>query len=321
MTERKQIFKQVGTALAVGTLLSFIGEFIYGIILGLNPEWMTNGTIVLMLSSISIWITKYPVAAWMMRKLPSAKNKKVHLSGKEFISCIFLIFAAMYVFNWLGAGIYSVFRKIIGKEAISLVAEMLNETNYVGIFIFIVIGAPVIEELFFRKLLIDKTLACGKKTAVLASALIFALVHGNFQQSLYTFFMGLLLAFLYVKTANIVYPILLHMIINFFGGFLSKYMVEQLPIDIMQATEKEIAAALMTNGGDFIGFLLYVAIVVVFTLIGVVLWIKNRKKFKLEEERKPEENKENSLKVIMANPGMILFSGFYIFMILLLLVI
>ena len=195
MTERKQIFKQVGTALAVGTLLSFIGEFIYGIILGMNPEWMTNGTIVLMISSISIWITKYPVAAWMMRKLPSTKNEKAHLSGKEFVSCIFLIFAAMYVFNWLGAVIYSVFRMNIGKEATSIVAKMLSESNYVVIFIFIVIGAPVIEELFFRKLLIDKTLACGKKTAVLASALIFALVHGNFQQSLYTFFMGLLLAF------------------------------------------------------------------------------------------------------------------------------
>ena len=321
MTERKQIFKQVGTALAVGTLLSFIGEFIYGIILGMNPEWMTNGTIVLMISSISIWITKYPVAAWMMRKIPSTKNEKAHLSGKEFVSCIFLIFAAMYVFNWLGAVIYSVFRMIIGKEATSIVAKMLSESNYVVIFIFIVIGAPVIEELFFRKLLIDKTLACQKKTAVLASALIFALVHGNFQQSLYTFFMGLLLAFLYVKTANIVYPILLHMIINFFGGFLSKYTMEQLPIDIMQATEKEIASALMTNGGDFIGFLLYGAIVVVFTLIGVVLWIKNRKKFKLEEESKAEESKENSLNVIMANPGMILFSGYYIFIILLLLVI
>lgn len=321
MTERKQIFKQVGTALAVGTLLSFIGEFIYGIILGMNPEWMTNGTIVLMISSISIWITKYPVAAWMMRKLPSTKNEKVHLSGKEFVSCIFLIFAAMYVFNWLGAVIYSVFRMIIGKEATSIVAEMVSESNYVVIFIFIVIGAPVIEELFFRKLLIDKTLACQKKTAVLASALIFALVHGNFQQSLYTFFMGLLLAFLYVKTANIVYPILLHMIINFFGGFLSKYTMEQLPIDIMQASEEEIAAALMTGGEDFAGFLLYVAIVVAFTLIGVILWIKNRKKFKLEEERKPEEKKENSLKVIMANPGMIIFSGYYIFMILLFLVV
>ena len=307
--------------MAVGTLLSFIGEFIYGIILGMNPEWMTNGTIVLMISSISIWITKYPVAAWMMRKLPSTKNEKAHLSGKEFVSCIFLIFAAMYVFNWLGAVIYSVFRMIIGKEATSIVAKMLSESNYVVIFIFIVIGAPVIEELFFRKLLIDKTLACGKKTSVLASALIFALVHGNFQQSLYTFFMGLLLAFLYVKTANIVYPILLHMIINFFGGFLSKYTMEQLPIDIMQASEEEIAAALMTGGEDFAGFLLYVAIVVAFTLIGVILWIKNRKKFKLEEERKPEEKKENSLKVIMANPGMIIFSAYYIFMILLLLVV
>ena len=85
MTERKQIFKQVGTALAVGTLLSFIGELIYGIILGLNPEWITNGTIVLMISSISIWITKYPVAAWMMSKLPRTKNKKVHLTGNAFV--------------------------------------------------------------------------------------------------------------------------------------------------------------------------------------------------------------------------------------------
>lgn len=40
------------------------------------------------------------------------------MSIQNMISCIFLILAAMYVFNWLGGILVSLFRMVIGKPAI-----------------------------------------------------------------------------------------------------------------------------------------------------------------------------------------------------------
>ncbi|MBR5577889.1 MAG: CPBP family intramembrane metalloprotease [Lachnospiraceae bacterium] len=311
MTERKQIFKRVGAALAVGTFLNILGQIGVTILLQMKPDWGQSTTLVLILFTLPTWIIGYPTMAWILAKLPATKGEKRQMPIQHMISCIFLIFAAMYVFNWLGGILVSLFRMLLGKPAVNAVAEVILATNYPVLFFIMVIGAPIIEELIYRKLLIDKTLACGEKITVLTSALIFALVHGNFQQSLYTFFMGLLLAFIYVKTANILYPILLHMIINFVGSFLAKYMIDQLPPEVLQGSEEAIMAALSTHGESFLPYFIFLGIVFLFTFTGVVIYFKNRKNFKLEGEKEEGEGIGSRLKVILGNPGMILFLLYY----------
>ncbi len=92
---------------------------------------------------------------------------------------------------------------------------------YLGIFI------PFVEELIFRKILYGML---RKKTsvvvAVLISAVIFGIYHGNIVQFVYATFCGFLLAYLYEISKTIVAPIVSHMTMNilvctltYCGGF------------------------------------------------------------------------------------------------------
>ena len=80
------------------------------------------------------------------------------------------------------------------------------------------IGAPVFEELIFRKFLIDRLLPFGERTAVIFTALLFGMAHQNAMQFFLAFFVGLVFAIVYIRTGNILYTMLLHFMINTFAS-------------------------------------------------------------------------------------------------------
>lgn len=317
MMESKQVFRRVGTSLVIGSLFIFIAQMAGNLLLESKPEWMESSMVVLAVSTLPILLVGYPVMTWMLRKLPTTKAEKKQMGKKEFISCIFLTFGTMYFFNYLGMGILFLIKLFIGKEVINPVEQVVLESDYLALFLFMVILAPIAEELFFRKVLIDKTLVCGEKTAIFASAFVFSLIHGNFQQSFYAFFLGLLFAFLYVKTGNIIYPMILHIIINFFGSFLIKYILDQIPAEILEASEEQIMTSMSTPGAGMMILSIFLCIVFSFAIMGIVIYIKNRKKFSLVEEKE----QGNILKTTLLNPGMILFIIYYGFNIVVLLLV
>lgn len=81
-------------------------------------------------------------------------------------------------------------------------------------FIYCAIVAPVAEELLFRGAICKSLEIYGKKTAILLSAILFALMHTNVEQLLYSFVAGIFLAWVFVETKSIIYPIILHLINN-----------------------------------------------------------------------------------------------------------
>ena len=63
-------------------------------------------------------------------------------------------------------------------------------------FIYAAIIPAVVEELLFRKTVCGALTVYGKTTAVLISAVLFALMHANIEQLLYTFVAGLFLGWI-----------------------------------------------------------------------------------------------------------------------------
>ena len=104
----------------------------------------------------------------------------------------------------------------IGKVPENSVQTIVNEVPIYIIFIFAVVIGPIVEEIMFRKLAIDRLLPYGEKIAVFLPAFIFGLIHGNFYQFFYAFFLGMLFSFIYVKTGKIIYSTILHCFINIF---------------------------------------------------------------------------------------------------------
>lgn len=83
----------------------------------------------------------------------------------------------------------------------------------------------IVEELLFRGLILHALLPFGKWKAVLISSALFSLFHLSPAQTVYQFIFGIVLALVYLRTKNMLVPMLLHFVNNFaiitviyFGG-------------------------------------------------------------------------------------------------------
>ncbi|MCR4589885.1 MAG: CPBP family intramembrane metalloprotease [Lachnospiraceae bacterium] len=94
-----------------------------------------------------------------------------------------------------------------------------------GILLYGVI-TPVIEELIFRWLFFRKLCTYVRaEAALIASALIFGLYHGNAVQFIYAFIFGLVLGYVYRRFENILSSMLIHSAANIYV-----YVVYFLPV-------------------------------------------------------------------------------------------
>ena len=105
----------------------------------------------------------------------------------------------------------------------------------------------------------------GPAVAMSVSALVFGLAHGNFYQFFYAFLLGLIFAYIYLRTGKVRYSMMLHMMVNFCGSV--------IPILLMRvADENEVAAILASvTQLTFMG---------VFMLGGLILFICKWKEIK-----------------------------------------
>lgn len=96
-----------------------------------------------------------------------------------------------------------------------------NDLFVPGFWLTFLVGAvlvPVLEELVFR-LLICKLLQLTKMAdwvVILISAVVFALYHQSWSQTVYQLLMGIWLAWIFIKTHHITWTILIHFINNAF---------------------------------------------------------------------------------------------------------
>mgnify|MGYP002711906526 CR=1 FL=1 len=107
------------------------------------------------------------------------------------------------------------------KQVFDIIETTMVATNpmdYVILFVGVVILAPIVEELMFRGLLLNKLMDDFKpKYAIILSALAFGIYHFNVFQGVNTFAMGIILATVYYYRRNITDCIIIHMANNLFA--------------------------------------------------------------------------------------------------------
>lgn len=110
------------------------------------------------------------------------------------------------------------------REMLELPASKLPEASPEGsgwLTFYMLILVPVLpaifEELLFRGVILRGLLQFGKAPAVILSALMFALAHGNPNQFIYQFLMGIAVGFLVVETKNLVVGMVAHFANNLFA--------------------------------------------------------------------------------------------------------
>ena len=95
---------------------------------------------------------------------------------------------------------------------------------------------PVCEELVFRGLMFKRLRARGGyMQAAIYSSVVFSILHVNLVQMIYSFVLGMMLAYIYEKYGSIKAPAAAHVVMNIFSVLATKYeLLEWLSADIMR---------------------------------------------------------------------------------------
>lgn len=126
----------------------------------------------------------------------------------SFLLCFFLGLSACIILNHvlIYSGLYEWLAQGFEETAQTLYqGKLLPELLSIGIL------TPMVEELIFRGLIYRRIRwHLNAVPAMVFSALLFAVFHGNLLQGIYAFALGLLLAFVYERTHSVLAPICIH---------------------------------------------------------------------------------------------------------------
>ena len=214
----RRVFSRVGFALlvmvAMTVILQLVGYRIF--VREMDNEWLRYT-----LTVFPQYIAAMPLAALIMRKTPVQSVAPKKLKAGQFMIVMMICFTIMYAGNLAGNIVNLVIAMFAQSSMTNLIQELIAGSSVWVNLVFVTLLAPVMEELFFRRLLIPKLLPYGEKPAVILSGLAFGLIHGNLTQFFYAFGLGLAFGYIFVKTGKVIYTIILHMIINFIGSVIS----------------------------------------------------------------------------------------------------
>lgn len=150
---------------------------------------------------------------------------------------IFMVFAAQALAVTIETNLLGI---ELGSEN---TADIVNITRtFLPFMIVPAIIAPILEEIIFRKIIFGSLYRrFNFLIAVLASSLIFAALHWDFEHLLVYTFVGGVFAFLYAKTKRIIVPIIAHAAVNSFVVltqvvFYDKIIELQRQLEQMEAT-------------------------------------------------------------------------------------
>lgn len=312
----KACFSRMGAALVVMAIAVTVVQVILLIFVNVLAQMgvaMAQATWVSWLVTfLPVYGVGVPLALGILKKLPADQGERTTLGAGRFVSLVLMCFPIMYIGNVVGNVASSL---LSSGQAENALVDMVSEINVWKALVLAVV-APIVEEFLFRKQLIDRCVRYGEKTAILFSALTFALFHMNLFQFFYAFGLGLLLAYAYVRTRSLRYPIVMHMVVNFTGSVLAPLVLSQVDVEALsnlnpQAIDETALAQVLPGLMIYMGYMLLYLVVVI---VGLVLLIVKRKKlvFMPAAEELP---KEERLRTVYGNVGVIVFVALCVLMI------
>ena len=192
----------------------------------------------------------------------------------------------------IGNPIHTALTQPFSGDSITNASNLMENSNVILRTLVVGIGAPVFEELIFRKVLIDRTVKYGEYISIVMSGVMFGLLHGNFSQFFFATFVGMLFAYVYIRTGRIRYTIFLHMAVNLSSALVLQTLLQKL----LQATQDNMNDS-TTSAETAIYALIalaWIGGVFAIAIIGIVKFIKSlkRKRLKLKMMKGEPTHKE-----------------------------
>ena len=164
-----------------------------------NPEAL--GILTMVINIVAMYMTAFPIFLLVAKTVPKAipVEEKTMRAGE--LATLFVISQGAML---LGAIIGNIF-----NELVNAITGVMPENNIDTVisaiplwltFLVVVIIGPIIEEIMFRKIMIDRLSVVGDKAAILFSSIAFGVFHGNLYQLFYATLVGLILGYVYSRT-------------------------------------------------------------------------------------------------------------------------
>lgn len=267
------------------------------------------------LTSVPMYLVAMPLSLLLFRVGEAhTPPRGERLSLLVLLGLVALSFILTYAGNLIGAIANALVGAVTGElpqndlEAMTSSAPLWTNLLFVGIL------APILEELVYRKLVIDRLRRYGDLFAVLVSGVLFGLVHGNLYQLFYAVAMGILFGYLYVRTGRIRYSVILHLSINLIGGVYTAEMMRNLDLEYFAANP---VAALAEQPLGVLMLLLYLSFMALCVLGGIVaaillcrFWVR---RFSFAPPT-VHLDARTRVRVFLLNPATLLFFAFLVWL-------
>ncbi len=154
-------------------------------------------------------------------------------------------------------------------------------------FVQLAVIAPILEELWFRGLIMESLRPYGNGFAIFISAIMFGLTHANFEQFFYAAALGIFFGYIAISTESIVTTTVMHAMFNSISGVL-------LLLSVEPSVQEYVLSA--GAGGDaeitpmvvlylaWTGFIVLLLVVGIIMMIGKFVKIKRYKVPKMQTE-------------------------------------
>ena len=221
--QAKRDFGAVGRAWFFYFIVSLSAAFLSSFLAGrFGGTWLESDWVLYMVGLVIPYAFAFPVFFLLIRRKAAPRTfspEKKKLPFRSLLKWFCVAQFLMVLGNMLGLFWSTVVEMFTGAETTTTI-DLVSTSDMLPIITMVVLLAPIVEELVFRKYAIDRMYPYGEKTAIFLSATVFALMHGNLNQVFYAFLLGCVQGYLYCKTRDVRYTIALHMMVNFMGSVL-----------------------------------------------------------------------------------------------------
>lgn len=328
---RKQL-SQIGFVYFAGTVLLLALELSLAMLFEFgNPDGDYDSSVLIFFNLFLRFILGYPVMLCLIHLVKKGKSipQKKMRAGSIFVA-FFMAYAMAMITNIIGILLTSIINAFHNGVNTTDLQDTMLALPSVWLILFVCVGAPVFEELIFRKALVDRAIYCGEGIAIAMSGVMFGLFHGNLNQFVYAAALGAFFAFIYVRTGKIRYTMILHAMVNSMAtvstlllkifsegttGYLegAEALASVSSLDLYSLLRDPLSSAMYLGGA--IGLCVWLLAIAAFVITGIILWIVKGKKLFLLPSRDLSVPKEKRFSTAFLNPGMICFSIVWILLI------
>jgi membrane protease YdiL (CAAX protease family) len=244
-----------------------------------------------------LYLVSFPLGALIIRKVPAHRGERVSPGPGQLLSLIPICVFFMLAGNYMGVAVNWLIGKLPGAATVNPVEAYALQDDIWMKLLFLTVCAPVMEELLFRRMLIDRMRPYGERLAVVTSAAMFGLFHGNISQFFYAFLLGLVFGYVYLRTGKLRYTAALHMFINFIGSIVGPAVMGRAE----SAPAQGISPWQLVYAG-------YAALLMLAGLSGLVLYLIRRREVHFDPAPL-ELPREKRLGAVWGNPGMLVLAA------------